>query len=103
MSGAAQLEQQGPGRWRVSGELSFATVPELARAGMQMLAGTDPVEVDLGGVRRSDSAGVALLVEWLRQARQRGVELRYSHLPEQMRNIIRVAGLDRILPVDSAA
>ena len=46
------------------------------------------------------AAGLALLVEWLRQARRRQVALRFSRVPPQMREIAHVTSLERILALD---
>ncbi len=91
-----------PGVMRLEGELSFATVPELWHATPFPPPGEGALVLDLGGVRRADSAGLALLVEWLRAARRAGRELRLRAMPEQMRAIARVSGLDRILPLEGA-
>ncbi len=101
-TGARLVPGGEPGVMRLEGELSFATVPELWRATPFPPAGEGPVVLDLGGVRRADSAGLALLVEWLRAARRAGRELRLRAMPEQMRAIARVSGLDRILPLEGA-
>ena len=97
----ARLEPRKDG-FAVCGDLQAAWVPALYRDARQQLAGSGPLTVDLAQVERADSAGVALLVEWLRQARAQGRELRLVHLPQQMRSIIRVAGLERLLPLEGA-
>ena len=54
-----RFEALGAGRYRVSGELGFATVPavwEQSRAGLN---DTDRLEIDLGAVTNVDSAGLA--------------------------------------------
>jgi len=57
---------------RVRGELDFDSVAELwAMTKTLFRDGTVP-RIDLNGVRHSNSAGVALLVEWLRHARWNG-------------------------------
>ncbi|MDX9766411.1 MAG: STAS domain-containing protein [Ectothiorhodospiraceae bacterium] len=96
----ARLEPAGDGRWRLAGELSFASVGSLLPDGRELLNGGEVV-LDLSGVTRADSAGVALLVEWLRQARAAGVTLRYAGLPPQMRSLIDLSDLDDILPLDA--
>jgi phospholipid transport system transporter-binding protein len=50
-------------------------------------------------VERSDSAGLALLVECLRQAHQSGKSLRFFNIPAQMLAIARVSSLDQVLPL----
>jgi phospholipid transport system transporter-binding protein len=90
-----------PDLLRVSGELSYATVPELLERGAALLAGRSArVRLDLGGVIRADSAGLALLIEWLRIARGRRADIEFRNIPPQMLVIARVSGLDRMLAVD---
>ncbi len=86
---------------RLAGELSFDTVPDLVRQGTALMARcSSPVVVDLGDVRRTDSAGLALLVEWMREARRQGKDIRFRNIPEQMRALARVAEVESILPLD---
>ena len=54
--------------------------------------------IDLSRVSRSNSAGVALLAQWLCQARRRQRELLFVGIPAQMRAIIRVVDLETLLP-----
>ena len=81
--------------YRLSGDLTFATVPALARK-QAAPAG----EVDLGGVTRADSAGLALLLDWLAAARASGDGLTYSRLPSQLAAIARVSGIAEVLEHD---
>jgi len=96
----ARIETGAEGTYRVHGELTVVTVPRLCR---QPLAAEWPegatITIDLSAVTRSDSAGMVLLVEWLRLARQRRVSLRLAGLPEQMREIARISDLLPILPL----
>ncbi|HRD66952.1 MAG TPA: STAS domain-containing protein [Candidatus Competibacter sp.] len=83
---------------RVRGELDFDSVAELwAMTKTLFRDGTVP-RIDLNGVRHSNSAGVALLVEWLRHARSRQQQLVFVNIPAQMRAIIRVVDLETVLP-----
>jgi len=99
---AVRLEPEAQGRWRLSGELSYETVPSLAGRVTELFAGQDATEIDLGGVERADSAGVALLVEWMMEANRRRVAIRYVNMPAQMLAIARVSSLDDILPLGRA-
>lgn len=98
----AQLQQQSPGRWRISGPLNFVTVPELSERADALFEQQGDLDVDLSEVQRSDSAGVALLVEWMGEARRRAVRIRYLNMPAQMLAIARVTSLDQILPLARA-
>lgn len=99
---AGQLQRRAPGEFSLSGELSFATVPELVQAGEQLFEAADEVSVDLAGVGRSDSAGLALLVSWIRLARQRGKQLNFHSIPEQLLGMARVSGVAQLLSLEHA-
>lgn len=93
----AALVDNGAGSWLLQGELDFESVPALLRhAGARML-GKDRLEVDLKAVTRADSAGLALLVEWLRESETAGNEIVFINVPPQLLSIARVCGLDEIL------
>ena len=67
---AAQLEKAGDGDFVLRGELNVDSVTALWQESIERFRGLSRLSVDLAGVRRSDSSGVALLVEWLRQAKK---------------------------------
>lgn len=95
----AQIEIDEDGMVRVSGELTFSTVTALNGQAEKLFASrSGDLSIDLGGVSRADSAGLALLIEWMRWARQRNVPLRLYRMPMQMRTIAAASDLD-ILPV----
>ena len=94
------IEAAADGTVQVSGELTFATVTALNGQAEKVFASqSGDLTIDLGGVSRADSAGLALLIEWLRWARQHGVALRFRRMPAQMRTIAAVSDLDPILSV----
>ncbi len=96
----ASIHRARNDRIEVSGVLSFTTVPDLRADAVHMFAGAGRMTVDLGGVSRSDSAGLALMIEWLREARRRKVDLRFAHVPDQIRHMAQVSSLEDILPMD---
>jgi phospholipid transport system transporter-binding protein len=92
------LERVGDGGLlRASGELTFETAVEALAAGERLLASEKNSRVDLSGVREGDSAGLAVLVEWLAGQLARGGQLEYAGMPAQMRSIARICGLEELL------
>jgi phospholipid transport system transporter-binding protein len=81
----------------VSGPLTFDSVPAIYAASRAWFAGKDGMTIDLAQVSTADSAGLALLIEWLRSARKTGAALRFSNIPSQMQELIRVNGLQDTL------
>lgn len=79
----------------VNGRLTFQTVPEvLAQAAQGLNRAGSAITVDLRNVALIDTAGVALMLEWLGQARAQKRTLTFVNLPEQVRHLIGVSGLD---------
>lgn len=97
----SQLRQQDAQHFVVEGELNLMTVPSLLQAMRdQFPANGSEAHIDLAGVTRSDSAGLALLVEWLRLARARDVRVQFHNLPPQLQEIARISDLMPLLPLD---
>lgn len=88
---------------RVAGRLDADSVLALHREGCNWLAGVAPAScrIDLGGVGYSSSAGVALLLDWLRAAAAAGKQLAFTNLPAQMGSIVRISGLETLLAADA--
>lgn len=92
-----EFDEQGP--VRLSGVLDFDSVPELWRQWQSRRPRQARVDIDLGGIERADSAGLALLIACMRQARQDGAALRFLNMPAQLLEIARLSSLDDILPL----
>lgn len=94
----ATIEESGSG-FAIHGEMNLATVNHLLLASASIQFNRKSVlEIDLGQVRRADSAGLALLVEWLAKAKHSDTNIRFLNMPKQMREIARITELDSLLP-----
>lgn len=92
------LTELKPGRWQAAGELTFATCTDSWPALLASLQGS-ALQVDLAGLRRIDSAGLATLVAWLSEAHRRAVSVKLVAATEQVLQLARVAGVDSLLPL----
>jgi phospholipid transport system transporter-binding protein len=99
-----QLQARDDGHLYLSGELSMATVPGLARQGLASLAAGLDAEaewvIDLAGVTRADSAGLALLIHWRREAQAGQHRLHFQNIPPKMLAIAQVSGVDQLLALN---
>lgn len=95
----ATLEERGDGRFALQGELNLATVDTLLEESGRLFQHQPPAWIDLAGVSHCDSAGVALLVEWLRRARADGRKLRFANPTPQILEIVKVTDLNTLLPL----
>lgn len=93
----ARLEALGEGRFRLEGVLDARTVGQLLIQGNEQFARLSGAQVDLAGVTATDSAGLALLIEWLRGARRRGQTLQFIKLPEQLSALARISEVESLL------
>ena len=53
--------------------------------------------VDFAAVTATDSAALALAVEWKRQAAASGLNLQFANLPDSMRNMAKLYAVTEIL------
>ena len=81
----------------LSGFLSYDNVDTVYQQGEQLIQQAQQLTFDLSAVERSDMAGVALLVEWLRLAKRTGKSVLLQNIPSQGKHIIQVSGLASIL------
>ena len=98
-----RIEAMGQGLFRIEGDLTFATVPTAGEESLSLFnrAGGE-LSIDLQAVSHTDSAGIALLIDWMRQAKKLHKTLRFLNVPAQMLAIAQVSGLDQILSLDSS-
>ena len=57
--------------------------------------------MDLGEVTEMDSSLLAAIVAWLRDARRAGRRARVRQLPDSVRTIARLYGVDELIPAAS--
>jgi len=93
------IESGSDGRLYLRGDVTFGTVPEIWEQARALLDASTDLVVDLRDVQRADSAGLALLVEWMRAAKRSRTAIRFLNMPAQMLAIARVSSLDQILPL----
>jgi phospholipid transport system transporter-binding protein len=100
---SARLEALGEGRFRVSGVLDAGTVTSLLHQSAAAFGDSTAVAVDFSGVTEGDSAGLALLLEWLRLARKAGRRLQYEEVPEQIVALARISEVEDLLLENGSA
>jgi phospholipid transport system transporter-binding protein len=86
------------GRYYVHGPITLVTVEPLLHEGAARFASDNSV-VDLGGVTQADSAAVALLLRWTRDARAAGREIKYVNVGRNVRALISLYDVGAFLPV----
>ena len=89
--------KQQDGTFALNGELSFAAVPALVtQSRVWLAAGEDSITINMATVGRADSAGLALMLEWMKQASKSGKQIKFINIPDQLSSLIRVSGLSEV-------
>ncbi|NNJ84510.1 MAG: STAS domain-containing protein [Gammaproteobacteria bacterium] len=93
-----ELHVMEKGTYALAGELTFSSVPDLWRKNRHFFTNLAPsdgkIVIDLDKVARTDSAGLVLMLEWLRQANSRDIILRFQNIPKQMLCLANMAEVD---------
>ena len=92
-----ELSDLGDGRFALRGDVSFRTAEAILRSSDRLFKGKSDLELDLTDVSQTDSAGLALLLEWMRKAAATGCEIRFANIPEKMQAIAIASDLDDFL------
>ena len=95
----ARLVDEGDGKFRVVGEMSFETSPDLLETSEKLFAPHSLIRVDLSDVTRADSAGLALMIEWITWANRTVREIRFDQIPDMIMNIARISEIEDMLKV----
>lgn len=93
----ARLDSLGDGRFRVAGILDSDTVTEILEQSVRKFESVPGVIIDLSLVTSSDSAGLALLIEWLRMTRAVGRKIHFDNVPQQIMALARISEVDDLL------
>jgi len=99
-AGAFRLaEAPSPGTLSAQGPLTFANARRACELGTALLAhaAAGRLEIDCHGITASDSAGLAVLLEWLSVAKRTGRSLRYVRLPAGLAALARISDVEELL------
>ncbi|MDX1593428.1 MAG: STAS domain-containing protein [Gammaproteobacteria bacterium] len=102
MPGDGELHVDDDGRIRLAGRLDLSTVAGLADRGTELFVQRQEAIVDLADVSRTDSAALALLLEWQRAAGRSGCRLRFENVPETLRSIADVCGIEAVIELPAS-
>jgi phospholipid transport system transporter-binding protein len=81
----------------LSGNMTFRTAGEILHTSEPMFEQHTRIEVDLSNVDKTDSAGLALLLEWITWANHSVREIRFVGMPERIDAIARTTEVDHLL------
>lgn len=93
-----RLDVGSPATLAVAGELGFDTAKDALQAMQSALAADVRINrLDLAGVTRSDSAGLACVLAVVADVRGRGRSLEVTRMPVGMQALAQVCEVDRMI------
>ena len=82
----------------LQGELLLTTIEDALKLGHKLFRDSvGDLTIDLAGVSRGDSAGLALLIHWLRELHSRGRQLSFDGVPSHLLRLAEASDLTNIL------
>jgi len=92
-----ELKDLGEGKFALSGQMTFDTAANILTDSEKPFEEHTLIEVDLSAITESDSAGLALLLEWITWANHTVREIRFTGMPEIIDAIAKVTEVDHLL------
>jgi phospholipid transport system transporter-binding protein len=92
-----ELKNVGDSRFELHGKLTFETAASALEQSKKLFADHDRIAVDLANIVDADSAGLALLLEWINWARHYVREIRFENIPKQILAIARISEVSDLL------
>lgn len=87
--------KQSNGHFVIDGDLTFATIDKQTLKSFSFLKTAKEITIDLGRVSCTDSAGLALMIEWIKYSRHNRTQLSFKNIPEQLLNLAKLSGFDQ--------
>lgn len=92
----AQIEKLD-GLWKLHGDMSIKRILELRTEALALPRGTQ-LAIDFSAVTHVDTATVSIMFELLRNATASGCHLSFIKLPDNLRSLLSLYGVDGLIP-----
>lgn len=84
---------------KIEGILDLNTVNSVKKQTIGLFNSSSDIQFDLSAVSQSNSAALALLLEWLKAAQKNQISLSFSNLPEHLHQLASVYGIKQDLNI----
>ena len=88
------IVEQTKGHFVVEGELTFFNLNKKTIASFDFLKSDQKICIDLQKIAVADSAGLALLIEWIKHSNHYTTELTFKNVPQQLITLAKLGGFD---------
>jgi len=88
------LTKQSDGNFFLEGELTFSSLNKQTIRSFDILKQAKEIQLDLTKVSSADSAGLALVLEWIKHSKQNNIKLLLKNIPQQIQKLAALSDLD---------
>jgi phospholipid transport system transporter-binding protein len=88
------VTELSPGNYSVEGCLTFNSIDKNSPRSFAFLKGIDSICIDLAKVEATDSAGLALMIEWIKLSKANKIKLSFKNIPQQILALAKLSGFD---------
>lgn len=81
-------------RYMIGGDLSFDNVMSVYQKSLEQSGNSSELIFDFSRLHSTDSAGLALIVEWIKLSKQLSKPIHFYHLSEDIMSLAKAAGVD---------
>lgn len=86
---------QASGYLIIDSDLTFQSIDGQALKSFAYMQAGKEITIDLGRVSNADSAGLALMIEWIKYTRSHRIQLHFKNIPGQLLALAKLSGFDQ--------
>ncbi|NOT83432.1 MAG: STAS domain-containing protein [Methylococcaceae bacterium] len=94
---ALAISEVNSGLFAVKGDLTFTTINQHTLKAIDCSLSDVSIRIDLQEVATTDSAGLALMIEWLKISKKHSGKLSFINIPLQLQALAKISGFDQNL------
>ena len=91
-----EINALSAGNYLIKGDLIFSNINKTTVKILNFKQAGPLINIDLQQLGKIDSAGLALLIEWIKYSRTHQIELRFDNIPEQLMALVKLSDMSEI-------
>lgn len=91
---AFTLSKQTDSNYSLEGDITFFTLNKKTINAFDFSNSAEEICIDLANISSSDSAGLALLIEWIKRGKLNGTKLTFKNIPQQLLTLAKLSGIE---------
>ncbi len=93
--------QRLDGAFQLEGDINYQTVSQALK--LNLFSADDMLDrkicVDFSRINNADSAALALMIHWLRQGKEKKIDVQFSNIPTKLIALAEMSNLETVLPL----